>query len=663
MQSGVQSHTIQQTYREAIEHHRAGRLPQAEALYRQILSQDPNHADANGMLGVIAAQVGRHADAETLFARAITLNPNVPESYSNLGATLRELKRPREAIAVLIRAIKLRPNYPEAHYNLGNALKEAGDIPKAMAAYRQAIAQRPNYAEAHYNLANLLREADKVDEAIAAYRQAISFNPSYAEAHINLGVALLLQPESSFDEVIACFRKALALDPKNRVALFDLANALKDSGQLDDALAIYRQLASGASGQRDSHSLLHVIHYHPDYDPQRIWQEHVRWNEQHARPLAPAVLHHSNDPSPDRRLRIGYVSPDLHEHPVGRFVLPLLSKHDHEQFEVFCYSDVPRGDAMTDRIRQHADVWRDMHNQRDEQLIRQIRDDQIDVLVDLTSHTADNRLLVFARKPAPVQVTYLAYCSTTGLDTMDYRLTDAYLDPPELDDRWYSEKSVRLRSYWCYQPPELGDTETVRPLGAGGRITFGCLNNYCKVTPATLEMWARLLAQVPDSRLLVYSPPGSHREVAQKMLTEADVDPNRLQFVLRVSPRQYFEQYRQIDIALDPFPYGGGTTTCDALWMGVPVVSLAGQTAVSRAGLSILSNIGLPELVAHTPEQYVQIAADLARDLPRLQQIRAGLRTRMQSSPLMDAAGFARELEQAYRQIWQRWCHRTTERD
>jgi predicted O-linked N-acetylglucosamine transferase (SPINDLY family) len=296
----------------------------------------------------------------------------------------------------------------------------------------------------------------------------------------------------------------------------------------------------------------------------------------------------------------------------------------------------------------------------DEAAARVIRDDQIDVLVDLTMHMADNRLLVFARKPAPVQATYLAYCGTTGLTTIDYRLTDPFLDPPSQSGAGggpiYSEESICLpETYWCYRPPAEIELRGAPPALDSGNATFGCLNNFCKVTGATLDAWGQLMQRVPGSRLVIHARPGSHRDRVRDFFTRQNIAPDRLTFADKLPLREYLRIYDEIDVALDPFPYGGGTTTCDALWMGVPVVSLAGQTAVSRGGLSILSNLGLAELVAADVGRYVEIASGLACDLSRLAHLRGTLRNRMLRSPLMDAPRFARNIETAYRQMWHRW--------
>jgi len=580
--------TIQQAFDLALQHHRAGRLREAEDFYKQILIHQPNHADATRLLGVVARQMGRIEIAVDLFRRAIAL----------------------------------RPDYAEAHNNLGNALRDKGQLDDAIAAYRQAIALRPCFAEAYSNLGNALNDKGQLDEAIAAYQQAIALDPNLAEIHSNLG------------------------------------NALSDNGRLDEAIAAYREAMTLRVNYTEAHSnLAYTLHFHPSYDAQSIAEEHRRWKSQHADPLRQFIQPHANNRDHERRLRIGYVSPDFRKHPVGRFLLPLLAHHDKKQVEVFGYSQVALEDETTERLRSYTDGWRTILGLSDAQAADLIRQDHIDILVDLTMHMANNRLLVFARKPAPVQVTYLAYCSTTGLDTIDYRLSDPYLDPPGGDESFYSEKTVRLpETYWCYEsiiaPPEFGPV----PALERGVITFGCLNNFCKVSEPALKTWAEVLRAIPNSQLLLSAYQGSHRQRVQQRLERDGIEPSRVQFAGRMPLEKYFDLYRRIDIALDTFPYGGGTTTCDALWMGVPVVSLVGTTAVGRGGLSILSNVGVPELVTRSKEEYVQIAGELAKGLPRLHDLRTTLRQRMEQSPLMDAPRFARNIEAAYRRMWRSWC-------
>jgi predicted O-linked N-acetylglucosamine transferase (SPINDLY family) len=358
-------------------------------------------------------------------------------------------------------------------------------------------------------------------------------------------------------------------------------------------------------------------------------------------------------------LKIGYVSPNFGHHVVGQNFFPLLSKHDRREFTVHCYSTVLRPDPFTEVLREQADNWRNVAGMSDEALAEIIRRDGIDVLVDLSSHMAENRLLVFARKPAPVQVTYLGYCASTGLSAMDYRLSDPYLDPAEADLSLYSEQTVRLpETYWCYTSAGPTPEPSPPPSQSAGFITFGCLNNFAKVSPGALDLWAEILAGLPGSQMIVHSYAGSHLAAVRDRFAAAGVSADRLEFLPKLPWSQYVQTYSRIDIALDPFPYGGGITTCDALWMGVPVVTLAGQTAVGRGGKSILSNLGLVELTTRRPRQYVQTALTLAKSPQRLAELRGDLRRRMLTSPLMNAAKFARSVEVAYRWMWRQYALR-----
>ena len=633
-----------------------GDLAQAIAALRQAVALNPTYAVAHNNLGTVLRENAQLADAVAAFRQAIALTPNYPEAYSNLAAALRDQGQLDDAIAASRQAIAQNPNFPEAHSNLGNALRDQGQLDQAVAAFRRAIALNPKYAEAYSNLVAVLAELGRIDEALAACRQAIALKPDYPEAHYNLGNALRDQGEQ--DQAIAAYRQAIALRPTYADAYNNLGNALKDNGSLREASAAYRQAAQLNPDFAGAHSnLILSLHYDPDQNPAALAHEHRQWQLQHAEPLRALIAPHANDRSPTRRLRIGYVSPDLRTHPVGRFLLPLLAHHDQTQFEIFAYAQVPVPDEMTQQLRAHTAGWRSTVGLSDAAVADLVRKDGIDILVDLAMHSAHHRLLVFARKPAPVQVTYLAYCSTTGLDTIDYRLTDPYLDPPGMDESIYTEKTIRLpQTYWCYQPSAAAEAVGPLPALARGHLTFGCLNNFCKVSAPALAAWTDLLRAVPNSHLLLHAYPGAHRQRLLDQFAIAGIAPTRLTFAGRVPPEEYFRHYHHIDIALDTFPFAGGTTTCDALYMGVPVITLVGPTAVGRAGLSILSNLGTPELIAHSPDEYIHLATTLAADLPRLTHLRATLRERMQLSPLMDAPRFAHHIEAAYRQMWQTWC-------
>ena len=566
-------------------------------------------------------QGGRFAEAQAACESILAVQPRHADALHVLGILAAQSHRLDAAADLISRAIAIDPRVPSYHNSLANILCDRGQRDQAIPHYQKAIALKPDYAEAHCNLANVLRHQGLVEDAIAACRRAISLNPNLPEAHTILGNSL--RDQGQIDEAIVSLRRAVDLSPKHAIA----------------------------------HSnLLFALHFQPGQTPQSLLVAHGLWRQRHADGLKVHRRPHDNDCDPNRRLRIGYVSPDFCAHVVSRFLLPLFTSINRAEFEIICYSNTAAPDVITARFQAAADLWRPIRGMPDAQAADLIRSDRIDILVDLSMHAADNRLLLFARKPAPVQTTWLAYPGTTGLDTIDYRLTDPYLDPPG-NDACYSEVSIRLpETYWCYHQTVITPDANAPPALAAGNITFGCLNNFGKVSHPALRCWAALLHSLPAARLILHAKEGTHRQRTLDFFAGENVDPARCTFVPSGTIAEYFHHYHNIDIALDPFPYGGGTTTCDALWMGVPVITLRGETAVGRGGVSILSNVGLPELIAQTPEQYIQIAAGLAGDLPRLAHLRTTLRQRMQASPLMDAPRFARSMEAAYRQMWQTWC-------
>lgn len=640
----------------ALEHHQCGRLREAESVCRQILSGEADQPDAFHLLGLIAHQRGNNKAARDLIERAIAIEP-LADYYCTLGLVFAAEGGHDEAIAAYNQALEKRPDRFDAWANLGNALKMKGKLPEAIDAYERAATQRPDVAAVQNNLAVALKDAGRHAEAVPRFEAAARLWPDAPGIWSNLGN--VLKEMGRLTESKAAYRKAIELQPDQASPWNNLGAVHQDAGELDEAIDCFRKSMSLQPESPVAHAnLLYLMHFHPKFDAQAIYQEHVRWNQHHAGALKRLIRPHANDRSPERRLRIGYVSPDFREHVVGRFMLPLFEKHDRQQFEIFCYSGSMRlPDFVTERLRRHATGWRTIGGLSDDSVAQMIREDRIDILVDLTMHLNGSRATTFARKPAPVQVTYLAYCSTTGLETIDYRITDPYFDPPKQSDEGrYSEKSIRIESYWCYQPIIELDEPSPPPALTNGSITFGCFNNFAKVSQAALEAWCRLLQEIPTSRLLLHACEGAHRERAHAIVVGRGVDPQRVSFVGPAPLDRYFQQYGRVDIALDPFPYAGGTTTCDALWMGVPVITLAGQTGVGRGGLSILSHVGLPELVASDVDQYIRIAAELASDPVRLAALRSGMRGRMRQSVLMNPDRFASNLELAYRGMWRTWC-------
>ena len=688
--------TLQQAIDLAFTHHQAGRLADAEGLYRQILANVPEQPDALHLLGVIASQVGRHDAAVDLIRQAIRALPGPAMYHCNLAMALRGLGRTDEAIAASRQAIALQPDYPEAHHNLGLALHDQGRMGEAAECYRETIRCKPDFAEAHSNLGSVLRSQGSLAAAIAEYRTAIALRPDFADAHMNLGTALTderrldeaiaefatalrLKPESADthynlgnalrfsgqqDESLAAYRRALDLRPGFVGALNNMGSIFRDRGDVEEALATYRLILQSAPGEVKVHSnVLLTLHCVADADPAEIFAEHRRWDEAHAQPLAQLIIPHTNDPQPERRLRIGYVSPDFREHSVAYFLENLLAHHDPAQVETFCYEDVTRPDAFTERLRGIAGHWRKIRGLSDAEAAEIIRDDRIDILVDLAGHTADNRIPIFAHKPAPVQINWLGYCGTTGMRAMDFRLTDALADPPGTTEHLHTETLIRLpHCAWCFRPSGDAPSHSAPPAVTAGHITFGSFNAMPKITDAMLAVWSRILREVPGSRLLLKNLGLGGTEVKTRVrarLERAGIAPER--FALRgntPSVAGHLALYGEVDIALDTFPYHGTTTTCEALWMGVPVVSLAGKTHASRVGVSLLTNAGLPELLAMSEEQYIQLAVSLAKDLPRLTHLRGALREQMKNSHLMDAPRFARDVEQAYRDVWRKWCAR-----
>jgi protein O-GlcNAc transferase len=826
-----QTLAIQQAIDLAVQHHKAGDLPKAEAIYQQILQTDPNQPVALHLLGVIVHQAGKNNIAVDLitkaiainpdyvgahsnlgnalkalgrldeavvsYSKAITINPDLAEVHSSLGVVLKVLGRLDEAISSYQKALAIKPDYAEAHNNLGNALYDQGKFDEAMGSFHRATNIKPNYAEAHSNLGNAFQELGQLDEAAASYNDAISIKPDYAEAHSNLGAAL--QKLEQFDEAVASYNKALNINPDYAEAHNNLGNVLKIQGKLNEAVASYNKALTikpdlakahknlgnthkklgnfdeavasyhralfikpdspdvhnnlGNALQKlgqieeaieslhkalaikpdlaEAHYNLGVAHqglgdlgqaltsYHrataikpsyteahsnlgnvlkaqgklneavasyynaltikPDYaevhsnllfcmnnselySQKDIYAESCLWEAAHG--LSDAALrieHPHHDCSPERRLRIGYISPDFRKHSVSYFVLSLIASHDRNQFEVFCYSQVPNPDNKTQHLRNLSDCWRSIVGMTMNEIAECIRGDAIDILVDLTGHTANNLLQVFTKRPAPLQVTWLGYPNTTGLLAMNYRLIDAITDPVGPDDNLHSEQLVRLpNGFLCYTPDAEATPIKVPPVLPSGVVTFGSFNNLSKITLSTVSTWARILEATPKSRLLLKNASLADVETRRRYLAlfvERGIDIERLEFLSHISSESaHLETYNRIDIGLDTFPYNGTTTTCEALWMGVPVICLRGDRHASRVGASILTRVGQPNLIAETIDDYVAVAGALAKDQARLTTLRQSLRPAMATSPLCDAQGFTRDVETAYKDMWRVWC-------
>jgi len=575
------------TLQTAIGHHQSGRLPQAQALYQQILQADPNHPDALQLLGLIEHQQGHSAHAITLIQKAI-------------------LARPTDA---------------SFYFNLGNMHQDLGQLDEAIACFKQTLRLQPGFVDAWLGLGTALKAQSRLDEAIESYQRVVAIQPDHPDAHFNLGNAFMAH--NQYAQALASFRLAVQLQPDH----------------------------SGASG-----NLLFTLQHLVTISPDEVCREHLSYAQRFETPLKRYWRPHPNPRKPGRRLKVGYVSGDFRQHAVAYFIEPILANHDKAVVELYGYANHPLHDAYTERIAAHMDHWLVCNTLSDDELAERIRADGIDILVDLSGHTAHHRLMVFARKPAPVQATYIGYPDTTGLASMDYRITDPWLDPPGLTECYHSETLVRIPGGMSYRPDPGAPEVNALPALTSGELILASFNNQRKVNPAVVQLWSRILHALPQARLMlgnVNDAPIKQRLLS--MFSQNNVAPERLILLAEMPMPDYHLTHHQIDLALDPFPYNGTTTTMQTLWMGVPVITLAGNNAKSRCGVSLMSRVDLPEFICQTEDAYVQCAVKFANDLPTLNAVRQSLRARM-TAPQCQPETITRQLEAAYRNMWQTWC-------
>lgn len=671
----------------------AERWAEAVPAYQRAVAIDPGYAEAHHNLGRALKNTDRLAEGIAAYRRAVELRPELVDGHVSLGVALREAEQVDEAIAAYETALRLAPDNVLAHYNLGNALRELERFDDAQAAFRRCIELDPMNAKAANNIGLTLSARARYAEAGEWYRRAAESDPTLPEAHMNLGCTL--QRAKRFPEALECLARAIDLKPDYPEAFLNVGNVLKDQrrfgvalrayedalalkpdyhdarlaragayyelGRIAESMAEYDQVleakadATTVSGVRAS-----VANYSDGHDLEALQRLHADFAGR-LREVAQLPPRSPQGEDPRRRLRIGYVSADLRGHSVAWFMEPVLAAHDRSGFELVAYHNHIDTDATSERLKPHFDQWVDVPGLTDDELAARIREDRIDILVDLSGQTAGNRLQVFARKPAPVQMTWLGYLTTTGVAAIDYRITDARVDP-EGYEQWQVEKPLRIDDcYICYGAHPYGAEPGPVPEGP---VVFGSFSNIAKMSPANLGLWARLLREVPEAILRIKSRPlvdETVREEFVQRFARHGIAAERLDLVgWEQGTGNHLAQYNRIHVALDTWPYHGVTTTCEALWMGVPVVSLIGATHASRQGLSLLSAVGLPELAVVSADDYVARAAALAQDRPRLAELRATLRSRMLASLLTDAAGFTRKLEAAYRGAWQAWCNGET---
>lgn len=667
-----------------------GRLTEAEASYRQAIKMVPNYADAHNNLGNLYRELGRQEEACDGYRRALQINPDFALAYSNLGTVLEDMGRLLEAEANFRAALQIAPDFVVAHCSLGNVLKKQGRLSEAEASYRQAIQISPDVAELHFNLANTLIDLDKTFDAEVSYRQAIQIKPDYAEAHYNLGTYLmrskwvneaeasfrnalqykpdyvevycnlgvLLQVVGRMEEGIACFQRVAQLKPNCADVYNDLGNIQRDSGRHEEAKISYRRALELDPGHATAHSnLIFALDLVADISIEEMQEERRKWGEMHAAHLLHDVPH-ANIPDPDRRLRIGYVATDFRTNSAPTVYGSMLFEYDRFRFEVFAYSNETKATELTERFKQNVTGWRDIFGMSDDDVAALIRQDKIDILVDLAGHSGRNRLPVFAIKPAPIQITAWGYSTGTGIKAIDVLFSDPVLIPPE-EKPLYAEQIRYLPIFFSYYPCQTPPPVGPLPALTNRYITFGTFTRMEKVTDETYQAWAAVLLAVPGSRMLFKNHEMKHSEARARVterFTRFGVAPERLLFMEWTPWEAHMDAFNRIDIALDTFPQGGGVTSLEGISMGVPLITLCWPTFAGRTGKSILTVLGLSDWVAETPEQFVEIAKQKAQDIAALAELRGQLRSRLRSSILGDTHAYVRVVEQEYLQLWREWC-------
>ena len=598
----------------------------AKQYCQDILAQNSKHSEALFLLGNIELEQGNLNSAIAAYQKLAKLEPQNVLALSNLGVLYIKRKEPAAAITVFQQAIKLDPNHGETYINLGQLHQELGKSEAAKEYLLQGIKHQPKSAIAHYNLGNIDKSLGNLTAAIDYYLAAIKLNPNLSGAYNNLGNIYLDRGES----LLAC--------------------------------QYYQEAAQkGSKDREEEHNFLFALHYEGNLSASEIFTQHQKWGAKCQSSIKQQSRLYKNSIDPQRRLKVGYISRDFKTHSVNYFFEPLLTHHNQDNCEITCYANNTFFDEASERLRGLAAHWKNIADLDDSAVAKLIREDQIDILVDLAGHSLGNRLLVMAHKPAPLQVTYLGYPNTTGLSTIDYRLTDIQADPIGKTAHLSTEKLVHLsQGFLCYQPPIDAPEVNHLPAIRNNHITFASFNALSKVNPAMINCWANILRQLPNSRFLlkakVLQDQGTCDRIYQ-LFEDEGIDRDRLDLRGWVEHRQgHLSLYNEVDIALDTYPYHGTTTTCEALWMGVPVITLAGDSHVSRVGVSLLTSVGLTKLVSDSVEAYVQTAIELASNLDKLTKLRQDLRSQVSKSPLTDGKRISHEVETAYRQMWNQWC-------
>jgi len=669
-----------------------GALPEAQKLLIAILEREPRHGDSLYLLGSIAAQSGDVALGEELVRQAVAIDPgkalywvllgnivqrqdrleesevcyqtavatggDFADAYYNWGNTCERQGRNADARRLFRRAVDLAPDHVEARNNLANQLRNCGELAEAAAHLEYGRRRQPRWMPLSLNLGNVYMAQERFKDALSCFDDAIRLHPEVAVLYSNRGNTLRALDRAA--EALAAYDDALARDPARAEFWVNRGVALQTQGRLKEALESFQQSLVGSPDNPVAHgAALFSMHYDPRVNPRALLAAHREWGDRHTAGFA-RQSGHRNVPDPERRLRVGYVSGDFRQHPVSFFTAPAWEARNREQVELVAYFCGAKPDKWTARVRNAVDEWVEAAGLSDRELAERVEADRIDVLVDLSGHTAGNRLLAFARRPAPVQISWLGYFNTTGMPAMDYLVVDGVI-APEGEAAPFTEQPLNPGGgcYLSYQGPEYAPAVSAPPSLSGKGVTFGCFNALSKITSNVVALWAAVLETVPGSRLMLKNTvlnDALSRDLYTRAFAEKGIGADRLILLGGSSHRELLAQYAAVDVALDPFPYNGGTTTCEALWMGVPVVTLAGDRFVSRVSATILTHAGCREWVTHSESEYLAAAARLASDSAELSRIRQGLRQRVSASGLGDVQGFQRRWEDAVRSVWRRWC-------
>lgn len=639
-----------------------GQLDAAVVSYRRAVELKPDYAQGYYNLGIALKELGQLDDAVACYKRATSLMPGFVVAHYNLGLALNELERHEEAVASLRSALMLKPDYTEAYCSLGAALGSLGRFDEALGASQRALSLCPDMAEAHNNMGNVLKEAGHDDKALESYERALKLKPDFADARISLGS--VLKKLQRYDDAITMYRQVLERQPDHADAHLELAGVLKDLGRLEEAQSHFRRALDIKPDYVAALSnWLMTSNYLAGYPADELLTQAQAYGELVEGRARPWTEWH-NTPDPERTIRVGLVSGDMRQHPVGYFlagVLPALASSAAGRIELYGYATQPqiRADALADAFKACCKGWRHVLVMSDKALAEQIRADGIDILIDLSGHTAHDRLPMFAWKPAPVQVSWLGYFATTGVEAIDYLIADPWTLPEALASQ-FTEKIWRLpETRLCFTAPQDDVTVSALPAVSQGHITFGCFNNLTKMNDEVVALWASVLQAVPGSKLLLKATQLGDEAVCRSVYTRFASHGIAQERLLLEGPdarADYLAAYHRVDIALDPFPFTGGTTSAESLWMGVPVLTLAGDRMIARQGVGLMVNAGLPDWVAADKADYVAKAAGHAADVAALVALRGGLRQQVLASPLFDAGRFAQHFEAALRGMWGQWC-------